>query len=136
MTAFAALPVSCRSLTETTLVRLVCLTAFLADFGPRRRIAQICGSSFGRRAPVLLNRLMSAGLGVRVRCHGAFQRRNEAADSGQPRLLARHSVIGSLKPMSLLAKKEIGDHPAGWQICRLGGRRLRRSRPPFLLSVR
>jgi hypothetical protein len=91
MTAFAALPVSCRSLTETTLVRLVCLTAFLADFGPRRRIAQICGSRFGRRAPVLLNRLMSAGLGVRVRCHGAFQRRNEAADSGQPRLLARHS---------------------------------------------
>jgi 1-acyl-sn-glycerol-3-phosphate acyltransferase len=127
MTAFAASPVSCRSLTETTLVRLVCLTAFLADFGPRRRGGGRPSCSTGLC-------LLVSGSGCDVMAHF----------SAETKLLivANHvswldiPVLGSLKPMSLLAKKEIGDHPAGWQICRLGGRRLRRSRPPFLLSVR
>src|SRR5580658_9216294 len=76
MNAFAIFRVSRGSLPATTLLRLVCLivalTAFLAAFGPPRRIAQIYGLRVGRWAPVLFNRLICAGLGVRVRRHGTF----------------------------------------------------------------
>jgi 1-acyl-sn-glycerol-3-phosphate acyltransferase len=120
MTAFAALPVSRGSLIAMTLVRLVCLivalTAFLASFGPPRRIGQICGSRFGRRAPVLFNRPISAGLGVRVRRRGAFSSETKRL------IVANHvswldiPVLGSLEPISFLAKKEIGDHPRGGKL--------------------
>jgi lyso-ornithine lipid O-acyltransferase len=125
MSAFAALRVSRGSLPVTTLLRLLCLvvilTAFLATFGPLRRIAQIYGLRVGRRAPVLFNRLICAGLGVRVRLHGAFS-------AGTNRLIvANHvswldiPVLGTLEPMSFLAKKEIGDHPVGKQIVAIQG---------------
>jgi lyso-ornithine lipid O-acyltransferase len=125
MSALAALRVSRGSLPTTTLLRLLCLivvlTAFLAAFGLPRRIAQIYGLRVGRWAPVLFNRLICAGLGVRVRRHGAFS-------AGTKRLVvANHiswldiPILGSLEPMSFLAKKEIGDHPVGKQIVAIQG---------------
>jgi 1-acyl-sn-glycerol-3-phosphate acyltransferase len=125
MNAFAIFRVSRGSLPATTLLRLVCLivalTAFLAAFGPPRRIAQIYGLRVGRWAPVLFNRLICAGLGVRVRRHGTFSAETKRL------IVANHiswldiPVLGSLEPMSFLAKKEIGDHPVGKQIVAIQG---------------
>jgi lyso-ornithine lipid O-acyltransferase len=125
MRAFVPLRANRRSLPVTTLLRLLCLivvlTAFLAAFGPPRRIAQIYGLRVGRWAPVLFNRLICAGLGVRVRRHGAFS-------AGTKRLIvANHiswldiPILGSLEPMTFLAKKEIGDHPVGKQLVAIQG---------------
>src|SRR5208337_121445 len=109
----------------STMARLTCLiiglAAFVAVFGPPRRIAQRLGWGFGRRTPVLFQRLLCAGLGVTVRRHGTF--------SCAPKrlIVANHvswldiPVLGSLEPMSFLAKKEIGDHPVGRELVALHG---------------
>jgi lyso-ornithine lipid O-acyltransferase len=125
MTAFVAFSNRLVPLTATTLLRLVCLIlallAFLAVFGPPLRIAQICGSRAGRRIPVLFNRLICTGLGVKVRRHGTFR-------AGAKQLIvANHvswldiPVLGSLEPMCFLAKKEIGEHRASKSIVALQG---------------
>ncbi len=109
----------------TTMARLACLivalAALVAAFGPPRRIAQSFGWRFGQRIPVLFQRLLCAGLAVRVRRHGRFS-------SAPKRLIvANHvswldiPVLGSLEPMSFLAKKELGDHLAGRVLVALQG---------------
>jgi 1-acyl-sn-glycerol-3-phosphate acyltransferase len=109
----------------TTLARLICLVlslaAFVAVFGPPRRIAQTFGWRLGRRTPVWFQRLLCAGLGVSVRRHGAFSVETKQL------IVANHvswldiPVLGSLEPMSFLAKKEIGDHPVGRELVALQG---------------
>lgn len=125
MSALAASSIRSSRLDAATVVRLVCLvcalTAFLAAFGLPRRIAQRCGWRTGRRAPVLFQRLICAGLGVSVRRHGAL-------NGGTNQLIvANHvswldiPVLGSLEPMSFLAKKEVGDHPLGRELVAMQG---------------
>jgi 1-acyl-sn-glycerol-3-phosphate acyltransferase len=125
MSALAASSIRSSRLDAATVVRLVCLvcvlTAFLAAFGLPRRIAQRCGWRAGRIAPVLFQRLICAGLGVRVRRHGAL-------DGGTNQLIvANHvswldiPVLGSLEPMCFLAKKEVGDHPLGRALVAMQG---------------
>lgn len=119
----------------TTLTRLVCLVIALAVFtvvfGPPRRIAQRFGWRFGRRIPVLFHRIVCAGLGVKVRRHGAF------SSAAKQLVVANHvswldiPVLGSVGPVSFLAKKEIGEHAIGCQLVALQGvvyvHRMRRS---------
>ena len=125
MSALAASPGRLPRLDATTLVRLVCLifalSAFLAVVGPLRRIAQACGWRLGRGAPALFHRLLCGGLGVRVRRLGAF------SASPKQLIVANHiswldiPILGSLAPMSFLAKKEIGEHPIGREIVAMQG---------------
>ncbi len=110
------------AMTSIRLVFIVlALAAFIAIFGPPRRIAQRFGWPLGRRIPVWFQRLLCAGLGVRVRLHGAFD--NEAKQL----VVANHvswldiPVLGSLDPMSFLAKKEVGDNPAGRALVAIQG---------------
>ena len=76
--------------------------------------------SFGSRSSVRFQRLLCAGLGVRVRRHGEL-----APRAGL--IVANHvswldiPVLGSLAPMSFLAKKEVGDHPLGRRLVALQG---------------
>ncbi len=100
---------------------VLALAAFIAVFGPPRRLAQRLGWRIGERAPVLFQRLLCKGLAVRVRAHGA-------PTAGARRLIvANHvswldiPVLGSLAPMSFLAKKEIGDHRLGRELVALQG---------------
>src|SRR5260370_26397484 len=109
----------------TIFVRLACLilalAALLAALGPPRRIAQTFRWRLAQRAPVLFQRLLCAGLGVRVRRHGAF--------SAEPiqLIVANHvswldiPVLGSLGPLSFLAKKEIGDNLLGRELVAIQG---------------
>ena len=112
-------------LSATTLLRLLCLvfalTGFLLAFGLPRRLAQTFGSRLGRRAPVFFHRLICMGLGVRVRRHGAL------GGATNQLIVSNHvswldiPILGSLAPMSFLAKKEVGNHPLGRQIAALQG---------------
>ncbi len=125
MSVLAVSPGERSRLSATTLLRLLCLvfvlSGFLLAFGLPRRLAQILGSRLGRRAPVFFHRLICAGLGVRVRRHGAL-----GAATNQL-IVSNHvswldiPILGSLAPMSFLAKKEVGDHPLGRQIVALQG---------------
>ena len=109
----------------TTTMRLVvlilALAAFIAIFGPPRRIAQRFGWRVGRRTPVWFQRLLCAGLGVRVRLYGAL------AVEAKQLIVANHvswldiPVLGSLEPMSFLAKRQVGDHPAGRALVAMQG---------------
>jgi 1-acyl-sn-glycerol-3-phosphate acyltransferase len=109
----------------TTYARLaalvVALAALIAAVGPPRRLAQRLGSHLGERTPVLFHRLVCAGLGVKVRRHGAL------SGSGSRLIVANHvswldvPVMASLGPMSFLAKKEIGDHRIGREIVAMQG---------------
>lgn len=109
----------------TTAVRLAALLVGLAAFvlvlGPPRRLAQRFGWRLGERTPVLFQRLLCAGLGVRVRSHG------EIGASGARLIVANHvswldiPVMGSLAPMSFLAKKEIGGNLLGRELAALQG---------------
>jgi lyso-ornithine lipid O-acyltransferase len=109
----------------TTFVRLsglvLALAGFVAAFGPPRRLAQRLGSRWGERTPVLFHRLLCAGLGVTVRQHGAL------SAAGCRLIVANHvswldiPVLGSLAPMSFLAKREIGAHPIGRQLVAMQG---------------
>jgi 1-acyl-sn-glycerol-3-phosphate acyltransferase len=113
------------ALGATTLVRLagliLALAGFIVAFGPPRRLAQRLGWRLGEGTPVLFQRLLCAGLGVTVRRHGAL------AASGRRLIVANHvswldiPVLGSLAPMSFLAKRQIGDHPVGRQLVAMQG---------------
>jgi 1-acyl-sn-glycerol-3-phosphate acyltransferase len=98
----------------------VAATLFLLVCGPPRRFAQWRKWRAGRRIPVLFNRLLCAALGVDVRVHG----RPEGA---RRLIVANHVswldtlVLGSIEPMTFLAKKEIGAPALGGQIARLQG---------------
>ncbi len=109
----------------TTAARLlsliVALAAFVIAFGPPRRAAQWFGSHFGARIPVYFQRLLCAGLGVKVRRYGSF------SSAAKQLIVANHvswldiPVLGSLKPMSFLAKREVGNHPIGRELVALQG---------------
>jgi lyso-ornithine lipid O-acyltransferase len=109
----------------TTAARLlsliVALAAFVVAFGPARRAAQRFELRLGRRTPVYFQRILCAGLGVRVRRHGAL------SFAPKQLIVANHvswldiPVLGSLGPMSFLAKKEIGDHPIGRELVAMQG---------------
>lgn len=113
------------ALRVTTVVRLAgllaALAAYVVAFGPPRRIAQALGSRLGERTPVVFQRLLCLGLAVRVRRHG------EIAASGGRLVVANHvswldiPVLGSLAPMSFLAKREIGAHAIGRALVALQG---------------
>ena len=100
---------------------VLALAGFIVVLGPPRRVAQRFGRRFGEQAPVLFHRLLCAGLGVAVRQHG------EWAGSGSRLTVANHvswldiPVLGSLAPMSFLAKKEIGAHPVGRELVAFQG---------------
>jgi lyso-ornithine lipid O-acyltransferase len=113
------------SIAATTAARLlsliVALTAFVIAFGPPRRAAQRFSSNFGAGIPVYFQRILCAGLGVKVRRHGAL------SSAPKQLIVANHvswldiPVLGSLGPMTFLAKKEVGDHPIGRQLVALQG---------------
>ncbi len=109
----------------TTAARLlsliVALAAFVIAFGPARRAAQRFELRLGRGIPVYFQRILCAGLGVKVRRHGTLS-------SAPKRLIvANHvswldiPVLGSLGPTSFLAKKEIGDHSIGRELVAMQG---------------
>jgi 1-acyl-sn-glycerol-3-phosphate acyltransferase len=112
-------------LRATTFARLACLlcalAAFVIVFGPPRRVAQRLGSRVGEKTPVLFQRLLCAGLGVKVRRHGDF------SPASQQLVVVNHvswldiPILGSLTPLSFLAKKEIGDHFIGRELVALQG---------------
>lgn len=123
---------------SATVLRLVpvllAAALFVAVFGPIRRLAAARGWRLAERAPAALQRILCSGLGVRVRQHGDF------SAAARQLIVANHvswldiPVLGSLRPMSFLAKKEIGHHPIGRQLVALQGvvyvdRRRRRSIP-------
>jgi lyso-ornithine lipid O-acyltransferase len=112
-------------ITATTAARLlslgVALAAFVIAFGLARRAAQRFELRLGGDIPVYFQRILCAGLGVKVRRHGSL-------GSAPKRLIvANHvswldiPVLGSLGPMSFLAKKEIGDHPIGRALVAMQG---------------
>jgi 1-acyl-sn-glycerol-3-phosphate acyltransferase len=94
---------------------------FIVVFGPLRRFATARGWRFAERAPVRLQRILCAGLGARVRQHGEF------SPAGRQLIVANHvswldiPILGSLRPMSFLAKKEIGNHWVGRELVALQG---------------
>ena len=109
----------------TTAARLlsliVALAAFVIALGPPRRIALRFGSHFGAGIPVCFQRILCAGLGVKVRRHGTF------GSAPKQLIVANHvswldiPVLGSLAPMAFLAKTEVGDHPIGRELVGLQG---------------
>ena len=113
------------SFAPTTYMRLagvvLALAAFVVAFAPPRRLAQRLGWRLGERTPVLFQRVLCSGLGVTVRQHGPL------SASGSRLIVANHvswldiPVMGSLAPMSFLAKKEIGAHPVGRLLASLQG---------------
>jgi 1-acyl-sn-glycerol-3-phosphate acyltransferase len=89
--------------------------------GPIRRFAQWRGWRLGEGLPPLLHRLLCFGLGVRVRVHG---RPSEL----KPQLVVPNHVswldivvLGALRPLEFLAKKEIGAFFLGRQVVGLQG---------------
>ena len=84
-------------------------------------MAQRLGLRFGARIPVHFQRLLCAGLGVRVRRHGTF------SSAPKQLIVANHvswldiPVLASLEPMSFLAKKEVGDRRVGRELAALQG---------------
>ncbi len=108
----------------TTLLRLAAclpLAAFVIAVGPPTRIARTFGWRFARGAPVLFQRFLCAGLGVRVRRHGALGRAAKQLVAANHVSWLDIQVLASLAPMSFLAKKEIGDNPASRELVALQG---------------
>jgi lyso-ornithine lipid O-acyltransferase len=109
----------------TTVLRLAALclplAAFVIAVGPPTPIARTFGWRFARGAPVLFQRFLCAGLGVRVRGHGALGR------AAKQLVVADHvswldiPVLATLAPMSFLAKTEIGDNPTSRELVGLQG---------------
>ena len=96
-------------------------TLFLLVCGPPRRFAQWRNWRAGRRTPAYFHRLLCAALGVRVRVYGR-------PDNAAPRLIvANHvswldiPVLGSIEPMTFLAKTELGAPALGGRLARLQG---------------
>jgi 1-acyl-sn-glycerol-3-phosphate acyltransferase len=107
---------------------------YLGVLGPPRRLAQARGSRWGRSTPVMFHRLLCAMLRVDVR------RLGEPSAQGPTLIVSNHvswldiPILGSLEPMSFLAKKEIGGPLLGRQVANLQGvvyvdRQRRRSIP-------
>jgi lyso-ornithine lipid O-acyltransferase len=111
--------------TAATILRLATLSLALGVFvvavGPPTLVARAFGWRFARGAPVLFHRLLCAGLGVRVRLHGAL------SPTAKQLIVANHvswldiPVLASLAPMSFLAKREIGDNPAARELVAFQG---------------
>jgi len=106
-------------------IRLACLVVALAAFalvaGPPAHLGRLLKWRFAAFGPVLFQRLLCAGLGVKVR------RRGDPRPAGMRLIVANHvswldiPVLGSLAPMAFLAKKEIGGHPVGRRLAELQG---------------
>ncbi len=78
----------------TTLLRLAAclpLAAFVIAVGPPTRIARTFGWRFARGAPVVFQRFLCAGLGVRVRRHGRIV---ETVRGGSPVVLFAEATTG------------------------------------------
>lgn len=93
---------------------------FLLLFGPPRAVAQWRGWRLGRGAAPLFQRLACAALGVEVRVHGG-------PAAGRRLIVANHVswldvlTLGSVEPMTFLAKKEVGAPALGGRLARLQG---------------
>jgi 1-acyl-sn-glycerol-3-phosphate acyltransferase len=93
---------------------------FLLLLGPLRAFAQSRGWRMGRGAAPWFQRLACAALGVEVRVHGR-------PAPGKRLIVANHvswldiPVLGSVEPMTFLAKKEIGAPALGGRLARLQG---------------
>jgi 1-acyl-sn-glycerol-3-phosphate acyltransferase len=93
---------------------------FLLLLGPPRAFALSRGWRTGRGAAPWFQRLVCAALGVEVRVHG-----HPAA--GRRLIVANHVswldilTLGSIEPMTFLAKKEIGAPALGGRLARLQG---------------
>lgn len=100
---------------------ILALTAFVVLAGPASHVARLRGWRFAGLASTLFQRILCAGLGVRVRRHG------DLIGAGMRLIVANHvswldiPVLGSLAPMTFLAKKEIGSHPVGRRLADLQG---------------
>jgi 1-acyl-sn-glycerol-3-phosphate acyltransferase len=76
--------------------------------GPIRHFALSRGWRLGENLPPLLHRILCFGLGVRLRVHG------QASDLRPQLLVPNHVswldivVLGAVRPMEFLAKKEVG----------------------------
>jgi lyso-ornithine lipid O-acyltransferase len=77
--------------------------------GPIRYFAMARGWRLGESLPSLLHRILCFGLGVRVRVHGE-------ASALKPQLIVSNHVswldivvLGAVRPMEFLAKKEVGE---------------------------
>ncbi len=94
---------------------------FLLICGPPRLFAQWRRWRAGRRTPALFHRLLCAALRVRVRIHG------RPDDAGRRLIVANHvswldiPVLGSIEPMTFLAKDEVGAPALGGALARLQG---------------
>jgi 1-acyl-sn-glycerol-3-phosphate acyltransferase len=93
---------------------------FLLLLGPPRAFAQSRGWRTGRGAAPWFQRLACAALGVEVRVHGR-------PAPGKRLIVANHvswldiPVLGSIEPMTFLAKKEVGAPALGGRLARLQG---------------
>ena len=93
---------------------------FLLLLGPLRAFAQSRGWRAGRSAAPWFQRLACAALGVEVRVHGR-------PAAGGRLIVANHVswldilTLGSVEPMTFLAKKEIGAPALGGRLARLQG---------------
>ncbi|MGD1036477.1 MAG: lysophospholipid acyltransferase family protein [Roseiarcus sp.] len=100
---------------------IVAAGLFLLVCGPLRRFAQWRRWRAASRTPALFHRLLCAAIGVRVRLHGRPQ------DAARRLIVANHvswldiPVLGSIEPMTFLAKKELGGLALGGWIARLQG---------------
>ncbi|MBV8472006.1 MAG: 1-acyl-sn-glycerol-3-phosphate acyltransferase, partial [Hyphomicrobiales bacterium] len=94
---------------------------FLFLCGPARSFAQSRRWRAGASTPVVFHRLLCAALGVRVRVHG------RPAPAARRLIVANHvswldiPVLGSVAPMTFLAKKEVGAPAWGGRLARLQG---------------
>jgi 1-acyl-sn-glycerol-3-phosphate acyltransferase len=93
---------------------------FVLLLGPPRAFAQRRGWRFGRAAAAWFQRIACAALGVEVKVHGG-------PAPGKRLIVANHVswldvlVLGSVEPMTFLAKKEIGAPALGGRLARLQG---------------
>jgi len=93
---------------------------FLLLLGPLRAFAQWRGWRLGRGAAPWFQRLACAALGVEVRVHGR-------PAPGKRLIVANHVswldilTLGSVEPMTFLAKKEVGAPALGGRLARLQG---------------
>jgi len=102
------------------LVGLLAAGLFLLLLGPLRAFAQRRGWRTGRGAAPWFQRLACAALGVTVVVHGR-------PAAGARLIVANHvswldvPVLGSIEPMTFLAKKEVGAPALGGRLARLQG---------------
>jgi lyso-ornithine lipid O-acyltransferase len=101
-------------------VGLLAVGLFLLLAGPPRAFAQWRGWRLGRGAAPWFQRLACAALGIEVRVHGR-------PAPGQRLIVANHVswldilTLGSVEPMTFLAKKEVGAPALGGRLARLQG---------------